>query len=383
MRTETISYGCASVERLLKKTPLHGLHLELGAKMVAFAGYDMPVYYPSGILWEHRHTRQSVGLFDVSHMGQARMTSMVSGVAVGDLLETLMPNDLTTLNDGQTRYGCLTNIRGGILDDVMVTRLGESLWFVVNAICKETDFSYIETMLSEQIQLERSDYALLALQGPKSSQIIESLFPKMGSLSFMYSTSALWEDVSVMVTRCGYTGEDGFEISLPVDIAENFARKLLSFDDVMPIGLGARDSLRLEAGLCLYGHDIDETTTPIEANLLWTIPKSRRGIHTFIGAEVIQSHIEKGADRLRVGILPSTRVPVREGAEVQNVEGDKIGVITSGCFSPSLEKPIAMGYVHTQYAKEDTSVYLVIRGKRLLAHITNHPFIPHQYRRTS
>ena len=320
----------------LAKTPLHALHQELGAKLVPFAGYEMPVQYPAGVLKEHNHTRQAAGLFDVSHMGQVRL----SGSEAAAAMETLVPVDVMGLSSGQQRYALFTNENGGILDDLMITNAGDHLFVVVNAACKEQDIAHMQTQLAGRCTLDRlDDRALLALQGPQAGQALARLAPATAKMVFMTAAQVNIAGVECFVTRSGYTGEDGFEISVPVQQAEDLARTLLAQDEVAPIGLGARDSLRLEAGLCLYGHDIDSTTTPVEANLNWAIQKVRRSggerAGGFPGADVILRQFTEGVSRKRVGIQPAGRAPVREGTELLDNQGHTIGNITSGGFGPT------------------------------------------------
>ncbi|MGK2870731.1 MAG: glycine cleavage system aminomethyltransferase GcvT [Alphaproteobacteria bacterium] len=370
----------------LRNTPLHALHLALGAKMVAFAGYAMPVNYPAGILKEHLHTRNQAGLFDVSHMGQAMLTA-APGIDIAAAFETLVPGAIAELKPGQMRYTTLLNSRGGILDDLMVTRPvrpehQHQLFLVVNAGRKAEDFAHIETALAGKATLKRlDDRALLALQGPAAATVLARHVPEAAELGFMHGRRFRIGDVELIIHRCGYTGEDGFEISVPADAAEAWAQRMLNEAEVAPIGLGARDSLRLEAGLCLYGHDIDKSTTPIEANLLWSIAKRRREGGGFPGAAILQAQIKDGPKRLRVGIRPEGRAPAREGTEIRDPDGNTIGHVTSGTFSPTLNTPIAMGYVNASHAADGTPVILLVRGKALAAHIAPMPFIPKRFHR--
>ena len=342
--------------------------------MVPFAGYEMPVQYPGGILAEHRHTRAHASLFDVSHMGQARL----HGAAVSEL-ETLVPVDLQGLAFGRQRYAFFTNEAGGILDDLMVTNRGDALYFVVNASRKARDFELLKKFELEIL----SDRALLALQGPEAGKVIGSLSPRLGSMAFMSSDAARLGGFDCQISRSGYTGEDGFEISVAAADADPLARLLLAQEGVAPAGLGARDSLRLEAGLCLYGHDIDETTTPVEAGLAWAIQKARRrgGAHAgnFPGAEVILDQIERGAPRSRVGILPEGRAPVREGEELHAPDGRVVGKLTSGGFGATLDAPLAMGYVEREYAAPGTALSATVRGKPRACRVSPLPFVPHRY----
>ena len=361
-------------ETTLLKTPLHTLHVELGAKMVPFAGYDMPVQYPAGVKAEHLHTRAKAGLFDVSHMGQVKLT----GSDAARDLERLAPGDLDGLAVGQMRYSMFTNEAGGILDDLMVCRIEDGLMVVVNAACKDADIAHMRANLSSEITV-LEDRALIALQGPGAEAALSALAPAAATLSFMTGAEMDVDGAACFVTRSGYTGEDGYEISVPANQADALARKLLAQNDVEAIGLGARDSLRLEAGLCLYGHDIDETTTPVEAALTWSIGKRRREEGGFPGADVILGQIKNGAPRKRVGILPDGRAPAREGTEIQAPDGTSIGSITSGGFGPSLEAPLAMGYVTTEHAAAGSAVNVVVRGKA--AKTAKMPFVPNGYKR--
>jgi aminomethyltransferase len=362
----------------LKRTPLHSLHLALGAKMVPFAGYEMSVHYPSGILDEHLHTRSQAGLFDVSHMGQLRLTG-------GDplkALEALVPGDLLGLSPQCMRYTLLLNEEGGILDDLMVTRIEDGLFLVVNAARKESDLARLSARLGGTTTVEMlEDRALLALQGPAAAAVLSRFCTGISELGFMAATETAFAGSECLVTRSGYTGEDGFEISSPADGAMAVAETLLAQPEVRPIGLGARDSLRLEAGLCLYGHDIDETTTPIEAGLAWTIGKRRRAEGGFPGAAIMLRQLAEGATRTRVGIRPDGRAPAREDTPIVNTAGQRIGGVTSGGFGPSLGGPIAMGYVDRQDAREGTPLALLVRGTARPARIVRLPFVPHRYHR--
>jgi aminomethyltransferase len=363
----------------LKRTPLHGLHLELGAKMVPFAGYDMPVQYPTGILTEHLHTRAKAGLFDVSHMGQLRLTGR-GGRDPAEALERVVTSDILSLPSGRMRYALFTNAAGGILDDLMVTRAGDHLLLVVNAACKEADEAHLRAHLSDEVEIENmGSRALLALQGPAAAEALARLVPDCRSLPFMAGAFWMIGGARCFITRSGYTGEDGFEISLPPEAAEPVARRLLAMPEVKPIGLGARDSLRLEAGLCLYGHDIDETTTPIEAGLAWSIAKRRREAGGFPGAAVIQRQLAEGPARKRVGIRPEGRQPARDHSEIQDGTGRKLGEVTSGGFGPSVNGPVAMGYVAAEAAKPGRLLNLLVRGKPLPAKVAALPFVAHNY----
>jgi aminomethyltransferase len=369
-----------------QKTPLHALHLELGARMAPFAGYDMPIHYPAGVLAEHLHTRKAAGLFDVSHMGQALIEG-ADHAAVASFLESLCPADFLNLAPGRQRYTQLLNENGGIVDDLMVTRppgADGALRLVVNASRKEVDLVLIRERLPSGAHLTPlPEAALIALQGPLAAATLARLAPGEGleTMTFMSVRPARVAEFETFVSRSGYTGEDGYEISLASAQAERFARLLLSQPDVAPIGLGARDSLRLEAGLCLYGHELDETVDPIEAALSWSIQKRRRVEGGFPGAKRIQDALANGPGRQRVGIRPDGRAPAREGAEIVSIDGAPLGVVTSGGFGPSVGAPIAMGYVAPAHAAVGTPIRLMVRGKPLSARIVTLPFNPHAYYR--
>jgi aminomethyltransferase len=364
----------------LKRTPLHALHRELGARLVPFAGYEMPVQYPTGILAEHAQTRAAAGLFDVSHMGQMRLTAK-AGHSAARALETVVPGDIAGLLPGQQRYTQFTNDAGGILDDLMVTSTGDHLLLVVNAACKDADLAHVQAHLSNACEIEPMfSRGLLALQGPQAARALARLAPSVATMTFMTGAFVTIDGAQCYVTRSGYTGGDGFEISTPADRAEAIARRLLAQPEVKPIGLGARDSLRLEAGLCLYGHDIDSTTTPIEAGLLWSIGKERRAQGGFPGASVIQKQIAEGASRKRVGLLPEGKAIAREGTEIA-IGGKVVGKVTSGGFAPTLGRAIAMGYVERGQSAIGTRVELAVRGKPVPADIVPMPFVKHAYYR--
>ena len=358
------------------RTPLHALHVELGAKMVPFAGYDMPVQYPAGVLKEHLHTRASAGLFDVSHMGQLR----IEGADAARRIEALVPGDIQALKPGRMRYTQFTDERGCILDDLMVTRFDDHLFVVVNAACKEADTAHLRKHLGVDVQA-LEDRSLVALQGPKAAEILARHASETPAMAFMSGAYLSVAGIPCFVTRSGYTGEDGFEISMPAAEADRLARKLLAEPGVSAIGLGARDSLRLEAGLCLYGHDIDTTTTPVEADLTWSISKRRRAEGGFPGAAIVQQQLRDGPKRLRVGIRPEGRAPAREGTELADASGAPIGKITSGGFGPSVNGPVAMGYVASGHAKPGTPLQAIVRGKPLPARVETMPFTPHRYHR--
>jgi aminomethyltransferase len=365
----------------LKTTPLHALHLELGAKMVPFAGYDMPVQYPAGVLAEHLHTRDAAGLFDVSHMGQAFLKGP-DHATVAAAIEALVPGDIRDLAPCAIRYTLLLNEKGGILDDLMVSRTAKDgvLFLVVNAACKDADFAHIEKHLPAGVTLQRlPERALIALQGPKAAEVFARFAPEAAAQAFMTGMEMKVAGIPCMVSRSGYTGEDGYEISVPEAEAVALTKKLLAEAEVKPIGLGARDSLRLEAGLCLYGHDIDETTTPVEAALTWTIGKRRREEANFPGAKIILDQIANGAARKRVGLLPEGKAPAREGTEITDAGGRVIGKVTSGGYGPSTGGPIAMGYVEAACAKVDTPVELMVRGKGRPAKVASMPFVQKRF----
>lgn len=368
----------------LQKTPLHALHLELAARMVPFAGYDMPVQYPLGVMKEHRHTRTQAGLFDVSHMGQIRLT----GADAAKALETLVPVDIIDLPVGMQRYALFTNEQGGILDDLMVANLGnETLLLVVNAACKDQDLAHVQKHLGDRCQVEPlfAERALLALQGPAAVTVLARLAPQVAQMTFMQFASVTLLGIACYVSRSGYTGEDGFEISVPSADAEHLARTLLAEPEVEPIGLGARDSLRLEAGLCLYGHDMDSDTSPIEASLLWAISKTRRAEGSraggFPGAEAIFAQHREGVMRKRVGLLPQARTPVREGAQIIDAQGVEVGRVCSGGFGPTLDAPVAMGFVETTAAVIDNELHAIVRGKPVPLKVAKMPFVPQRYYR--
>jgi aminomethyltransferase len=370
----------------LLTTPLHALHGELGAKMVPFAGYDMPVQYPTGVLAEHNWTRASAGLFDVSHMGQCFLIPEDGRYeTAAAALEALVPADVMALKPGQQRYSQFTNAEGGILDDLMITRLGHPghehwLYLVVNAACKDADYAHMRAHLPAGVTLKvADDLALIAVQGPEAVAAVATLAPSLAGLKFMTSVDLAIDGIWAHVSRTGYTGEDGVEISVKSADAVALTRKLLADPRVKPIGLGARDSLRLEAGLCLYGHDIDTTTSPIEAGLTWSIQKRRRAEGGFLGAARIQKELAEGAPRLRVGILPDGRAPAREGTVVKSADGQPIGTVTSGGFGPTINGPLAMGYVNRRFAEPGTPVLLEVRGKDLPGKVVTMPFAPHRY----
>ncbi|SFH89977.1 aminomethyltransferase [Pseudomonas guineae] len=368
----------------LAKTPLHALHIELGARMVPFAGYDMPVQYPLGVMKEHLHTREQAGLFDVSHMGQI----VLRGANSAKALETLVPVDIIDLPVGMQRYAMFTDENGGILDDLMVANLGDdTLFLVVNAGCKHQDLAHLQQHIGDQCEIENlfEERALLALQGPKAVDVLARLAPEVAQMTFMQFAPVRLLGVDCYVSRSGYTGEDGFEISVPAEHTEMLARSLLAEPEVEAIGLGARDSLRLEAGLCLYGHDMSTSVTPIEASLLWAMSKPRRADGAraggFPGAARIFAQQQEGVASKRVGLLPQERVPVREGAEIVDAEGTVIGTVSSGGFGPSLGAPVAMGYVQNSHIALDTELWAMVRGKRVAMKVAKTPFVPQRYYR--
>ena len=366
----------------LARTPLYALHRELGARMVPFAGYEMPVQYPNGILKEHLHARTAAGLFDVSHMGQVRL----AGAAAAAALESLVPVDVVDLGVGRQRYALFTNDDGGIRDDLMIANFGDHLLLVVNAACKAQDFAHLHAGLDGRCEVtELTDRALLALQGPQAGAVLARFAPETGPMTFMTVGPATLAGIACTVSRSGYTGEDGFEISVPAEHAEALARLFLAEPEVAPIGLGARDSLRLEAGLCLYGHDIDATTTPVEADLAWALSRSRRAGGArpggYPGATTILTQLEQGVTRKRAGLRPQGRVPVREGAELVDAGGRVVGKVTSGGFGPSVGAPVAMGYVEAGLATPDAALSAIVRGQPVPASVAAMPFVPTRYKR--
>ncbi len=371
------------------KTPLHALHLDLGARMVPFAGYDMPVQYPAGVLKEHLQTRASAGLFDVSHMGQILIRPRSGVLADAALaLETVTPVDVAGLAEGRQRYGLFTNAAGGLEDDFMVANRGDHLYLVVNAACKHADLALIMAAVGESCHVEpRFERGLIALQGPMAESVLAELDPAAAAMRFMDVRELTLAGIPAVVSRSGYTGEDGFEISVAAEDADRLARLLLANQRVNPIGLGARDSLRLEAGLCLYGNDIGPDTTPVEAGLTWAIQKVRRNgggrAGGFPGADVILRQFETGPERLRVGLVPEGKAPVRGGAALfaDETSGEAIGIVTSGGFGPSLGGPVAMGYVPVSRSTPGTRLFADVRGKRLPVTVAAMPFVPTTYKR--
>ncbi|MBO9408705.1 glycine cleavage system aminomethyltransferase GcvT [Shimia sp. R9_1] len=371
----------------LKRTPLYDLHIELGAKMVGFAGYDMPVQYPMGVMKEHLHTRAAAGLFDVSHMGQVVLKAE-SYDAAAKAFETLVPMDVLGLGAGRQRYGFFTNDAGGIEDDLMFANRGDHLFVVVNAACKEADIVRMIGALTPEVSVtEITDRALVALQGPAAEAALARLNPAVADMAFMDFADVELDGVACWVSRSGYTGEDGYEISIPADAAEGLCRKLLAMEEVAPIGLGARDSLRLEGGLCLYGNDIDTATSPIEAALTWAIQKVRRAdgerAGGFPGADRIYGDLAEGVARKRVGLAPQGRAPMRAGTQLfaEAEGGDPIGEVTSGGFGPTLNGPVAMGYVGSAQASPGTEIFGEVRGKRMPVTVAKMPLVPANFKR--
>lgn len=357
----------------LKQTPLYQLHTDLGAKMVAFAGYEMPVQYTTGIIQEHKHCREHAGFFDISHMGQC----IITGPSVAEQLERLTPSNIVGLKTGQQRYTVLTNAEGGIIDDIIITRTEQGFLIVVNAARKEKDFTHLKQSLSSESHLEiLHDQALFALQGPAASNVMTELSMPAATLSFMQACPSQIAKMDCTISRCGYTGEDGFEISIANQHAKTLAQLILAFKQVKPIGLGARDTLRLEAGLSLYGHELTESISPIEAGLKWTF---RPSLSHFLGDKVIQSQLEQGANRNRVGLIIDGKIPVRENTELFDSQNKYIGFVSSGSFSPSLKKPIALALIDR--LNKEPVLYAKVRNRIITAHITALPFIPHRYQR--
>ena len=361
-----------------QKTALYNYHKSLGAKFVPFAGYEMPVQYSSGIVEEHKITRTNAGLFDVSHMGQLLIEGNEN---LSDELEKIIPVDLKKIKLNQSKYSFLTNEKGGIYDDLIITKVDNGFSIILNAACKDNDFKIIKNSLGNKFKLSLyKNLSLIALQGPKSSEILEKIISGVSSLKFMNGNKFSYNDKEIYITRSGYTGEDGFEISIPNELVEDFVKKIVS-KGAKPIGLGARDTLRLEAGLCLYGHDINETTSPIEANLKWAISKRRREEGGFVGYSKIKLDMNGSLTRLRVGVKPEGKIIAREGVKIFSEENKQIGSITSGTFGPSVNGPIAMGYVKLNFSKLGTKVLLEVRGKKHNATISELPFYKKNYMR--
>ena len=357
---------------MLKQTPLYNLHLTLGAKMVGFAGYQMPLHYRHGIIHEHLHCRSRAGFFDISHMGQC----LITGDDAAARLERLTPSDITGLKLGAQKYTVLTNGEGGIIDDIIITRLNSRLMIIVNAACKDKDFAYFKSCLSEFQELP--DQALFALQGPAAATVIAQFSADAADLSFMQACETSIDGLPCAISRSGYTGEDGFEISVANTYAEQLARLLLAEDAVEPTGLGARDTLRLEAGLCLYGHELNETITPVEARLQWVFKK---GHNPFPGADKILNQLLHGSDKIRAGLIVDSKIPVRDGAVIINHEDKPVGHVTSGGFSPSLGKPVAMALLDCDSANLGNTLYALVRDRKLAVTVTQLPFILHRYHR--
>ena len=374
------------MNEILQRTPLYEAHKALGAKLVPFAGYEMPVQYPTGVLAEHYWTRENAGLFDVSHMGQCFIVGP-DFETTSSAMEKLVPADIAALAPHQQRYSQLLSEDGGVLDDLMITRAAYKnhegwLYVVVNASRKTADYAHIEKHLPAGVTLQKGeDMALLALQGPRAFEVLTKFAPAAAEIKFMHYAALNIEGIAVHTSRSGYTGEDGFELSVFAKDAVRLWDLLMADDLVRPIGLGARDSLRLEAGLCLYGHELDESTSPNEAGLMWSIAKRRREEGGFIGAARVQRELAQGVLRKRVGIKPDGRAPARDGTEIQNSDGRKIGVITSGGFGPTVNGPIAMGYVDTAFADAGTKINLIVRGQAMPAQIIKLPFIPNNFKR--
>jgi aminomethyltransferase len=359
-----------------QKTALYDYHKNLGAKFVPFAGYEMPVQYSSGIVEEHKITRSNAGLFDVSHMGQLLIEENEDLITE---LEKIIPTDLKKIKLNQSKYSFLMNEQGGIYDDLIITKVEKGFNVILNAACKNNDLKIIKSALGSKFKLTLfNNLSLVALQGPKSSEILEKTINGVSSLKFMNGNKFSYNDKNIYITRSGYTGEDGFEISIPNELVENFAKKLIT-QGVKPIGLGARDTLRLEAGLCLYGHDINESTSPIEANLKWAISKRRREEGGFVGYNKIKSDMNGSLARLRIGVNPEGKIIAREGVKIFSKDNEEIGLVTSGTFGPSVNRPIAMGYVKLNFSKPGTKVLLEVRGKKYEANISELPFYKKNY----
>ena len=372
-----------SVGSEIRKTPLHKMHVDTGAKMVPFAGYEMPVSYPLGIKKEHTHTRERAGLFDVSHMGQIRL----SGEHAMSALESLVPVDIIDLPLMKTRYALFTSENGGVMDDLMVTNLGDnSLFLVVNAACKDSDFEHLQHHLGSSCELELcDDLALLALQGPKAVKVLIEHAPSIKEMAFMTAKQTKINEIDCLVTRSGYTGEDGFEISVSAKDAERLASLLIANDEGEWIGLGARDSLRLEAGLSLYGHELDISHSPVESSLNWALSKVRRlggeREGNYLGDQVILNQLENGSDTKVVGILPEGKMPVRDGAIIQDENGNQVGYVTSGGFGPTLNKPISIARIETKFNQSQSKLFALVRDKIIAVEIVKLPFVEHNYYR--
>lgn len=372
----------APAQAELLKTPLHGLHVESGAKMAAFAGWDMPMQF-EGVIAEHTWCRTSAGLFDVSHMAVIELW----GDNPAQSFERVTPAGVTTLAEGRQRYGLLTNPDGGIVDDFIVTNWGQHLTIVANASRRAVDLAYLAEQLTDVDIVEKPDIALIALQGPKAAEVITGFDPSLADTVFLDNRMAEIDGIQIAAGRSGYTGEDGFELAVGVDNADQLARTLLANPLVRPVGLGARDTLRLEAGLCLYGNDLDETTSPVEADLVWTMPKRRREAGDFVGSERIVRELEQGTSRVRVGLQPQGRRPVRDGAELRSAADsdatNSIGTVSSGGFGPTVDRPVAIAYVKPDQAEIGTELIADVRGKDVPCTVAELPFAPHNYRRTN
>jgi len=372
-----------SKDKQIRTTPLYQMHLDAGAKMVPFAGYEMPVSYPLGIKKEHNHTREKAGLFDVSHMGQIRLV----GANAKKALESLVPVDIIDLPLMKLRYALFTNKSGGVMDDLMVTNLGdEELFLVVNAGCKNTDFDHLQSTIGDDCKIEfLEDVALLALQGPSSHKVLSEIVPSINEMTFMTAKKVAINGIECLITRSGYTGEDGFEISLPAKDSEELAKLLLSNKEVEWVGLGARDSLRLEAGLSLYGHELDTNHSPVESSLSWALSKIRRAggerEGNYLGSETIMNHLDEGSETKIVGLQPEGRMPVRDGATIEDEMGNKAGKVTSGGFGPSINRPIAIARLQKSYIENNSKLFALVRDKKIAVEIVNLPFVKQNYYR--
>ena len=372
-----------STDKQILTTPLYQMHLDAGAKMVPFAGYEMPVSYPLGIKKEHIHTREKAGLFDVSHMGQIRLVGANSKKA----LESLVPVDIIDLPLMKLRYALFTNKSGGVMDDLMVTNLGdEDLFLVVNAACKDADYDHLQSTIGDDCKVEfLEDVALLALQGPRAHEVLSEIAPSTSEMTFMTARQLLINGMDCLITRSGYTGEDGFEISVPAKDAEELAKLLLSNTEVEWVGLGARDSLRLEAGLSLYGHELDNDHSPVESSLSWALSKARRtgGVRegNYLGADIIMSHLDEGVESKVVGLQPEGRMPVRDGALIEDELGNHVGQVTSGGFGPSINRPIAIARLKMHYIETYSKLFALVRDKKIEVEIVDLPFVKQNYYR--
>ena len=372
-----------SVAKEINVTPLYQMHLDAGAKMVPFAGYEMPVSYPLGIKKEHTHAREKAGLFDVSHMGQIRLT----GTNANKALEKLVPVDIIDLPLMKLRYALFTNESGGVMDDLMVTNLGEDgLFLVVNAACKDNDFEHLQKSIGDECKVEFiENLALLALQGPRAYEVLSEIEPSISEMTFMTAKQLKLNGIDCLITRSGYTGEDGFEISLPAESAQDFAKLLLQSKEVEWVGLGARDSLRLEAGLSLYGHELDNHHTPVESSLSWALSKVRRtgGARqgNYLGYDIVRSHLEKGVHSRIVGIQPEGKMPVRDGAVIEDELGNEVGLVTSGGFGPSVNRPVAIARLQQSCIEEGSKIFALVRDKKIAVEVVKLPFVKHSYYR--